>query len=88
MKWARFTVILVTMHFQQFMSETKDHWCVGVDDTGDITNWDNFIKLKSEVDEDLGDVHLVNGETFKPGSIFRPPPLGYSGREHGLFKVS
>ena len=44
------------------MSETKDHWCVGVDNTGDITKWDNFVKLKSEVEEELGEVHLVGSE--------------------------
>lgn len=48
--------------FMQFMFETKKHWCVGVDDTGDITNWENFLKLKSEVDEELGEVHLVKGQ--------------------------
>lgn len=43
------------------MSETKEHWCLGPDDTGEITVWDNFAKLKSDVDDDLVDVHLVSG---------------------------
>lgn len=42
------------------MAETRENWCLGADDTGDITSWENFVKLKTEVDDDdLSDVHLV-----------------------------
>lgn len=47
------------MFLVQFMAETKDHWCVGADDTGEITLWENFSKLKAEVDDELEEVHLV-----------------------------
>lgn len=33
---------------------------MGVDDTGDITTWENFRKFKAEVDEELEGVHLVS----------------------------
>ncbi len=42
------------------MSETRQHWSMGVDDTGDITTWENFRKFKAEVDEELEGVHLVS----------------------------
>lgn len=44
----------------QFMSETKEHWCVGTDDTGDLTTWENFAKFKMEVEEELEEVLLVS----------------------------
>ena len=43
----------------QFMSETKQHWSFGADDTGDIKSWNNFRKFKAEVDEDMEGFHLV-----------------------------
>lgn len=32
---------------------------MGADDTGEMTTWENFAKLKAEVEEELEDVHLV-----------------------------
>ena len=32
---------------------------MGADDTGEMTTWENFEKLKAEVEEELEDVHLV-----------------------------
>ena len=43
----------------QLMSETKDHWCMGADDTGELTRWENFTRLKAEVADELEEVHLV-----------------------------
>ena len=53
----------------QFMSETKEHWCVGTDDTGDLTTWENFAKFKMEVEEELEEVLLVSCH-FKPKCVW------------------
>ncbi len=42
------------------MLETREHWCVGEDNTGDITKWENFAKFKTLVNEELEDIHLVS----------------------------
>ena len=47
------------------MSETKQHWSLGADNTGDITSWDNFRKFKAEVDEVMEGVHLVKRTSYK-----------------------
>ena len=32
---------------------------MGADDTGEMMLWENFAKLKEEVEDELEDVHLV-----------------------------
>ena len=41
------------------MSETREHWSVGTDDTGDLTNWKNFVNFKDEMKNEIEEVHLV-----------------------------
>ena len=69
------------------MSETKQHWSMGGDDTGDITSWENFRKFKAEVDEELEGVHLVKdggNNARKHSKYWFLSSSGYCGREHGL----
>ena len=45
--------------FFQFMSETWGQWYQGVDNSGDITLWENVEGLIEVVRRELGEVYLV-----------------------------
>lgn len=62
------------------MAETREHWCVGANDTGDITDWDNFVKFKAEVDDELEETLLVSGGCYYHTNHLPPslPPSGDS----------
>ena len=42
------------------MSETTSHWFMGVDNTGDITSWENMVAFVEEVKKEMDEVHLVS----------------------------
>ena len=44
----------------QFMSETQAHWYLGVDNSGDLTHWENAVGFIDEVKTDMKTVDLVS----------------------------
>ena len=43
----------------RFMMETSDSWYLGIDNSGDIMNWENVMGLMQTVKKEMKDVHLV-----------------------------
>ena len=41
------------------MSETWEQWYHGVDNSGDVTLWENVEGLREMVRREMGEVHLV-----------------------------